>query len=409
MMEKQVQFICCYYLLILLFVSVQGTMNLTNYRLTWVQDFTTMTNLSVSPWGPVGPDGTTWIAHTPYAGDWINFQDPSGPYLPFNIGNGYLTIRAQKESDGKYYGGLLSSVDSKGNGFSQQYGYFEMSAKLPSGLGTWPAFWLDDVKSLVDRGIPGHEIDILEAYGDGPGIMRSTIHYWDNGNSSGNWGLGQSAIQCSMYSGFHTYGMDIQPDFLTVYYDRMEVMRFPNKIPNVAENYDRPMYIMVNLAIGGGGSTNNQTNFDKGPQDMYVQYVKVWQGSGGSANGNNTAGALSLTWATADFTLNSSQSIVIDGVTLTFTSKGSLQVTQNGSNKLLYTSNSDNAKCTSNNCYAYFQNDGNFVFHDSSSDVYWASNTWGNNEGSLTFQNVPPYVQIHDGHCNVIWSSYAIP
>lgn len=25
--------------------------------------------------------------------------------------------------------------------------------------------------------------------------------------------------------------MDIQPDYLTVYYDRMEVLRFPNKIP----------------------------------------------------------------------------------------------------------------------------------------------------------------------------------
>jgi beta-glucanase (GH16 family) len=231
----------------------------------------------------------------------------SGPYLPFNVGNGYLTIRAQLESDGKYYGGLLSSVDSKGNGFSQKYGYFEMSAMLPSGLGTWPAFWLMDVTGLVTPSQNHHEIDILEAYGDGPGIMRSTLHYWDSSNSSGDWGYGQSSIQCSMYHNFHTYGMDIQPDFLTVYYDRMEVMRFPNKIPNVAENYDRPLYIMVNLAIGGGSSRNNETNLNKGPQDMLVQYVKVWQGSGGSNNANSTEGALSLTWVTASFTLNANQ------------------------------------------------------------------------------------------------------
>jgi len=353
--------------------------------------------------------GSTWIAHTPYAGDWINFQNPSGPWLPFNIGDGYLTIRAQLESDGKYYGGLLSSVDSKGNGFSQKYGYFEMSAQLPSGLGTWPAFWLMDVPGLLNSSLNHHEIDILEAYGDGPGILRSTVHYWDSASSSGNWGQGQSSIQCSMYSGFHTYGMDIQPDYLTTYYDRAEVMRFPNKIPNITENFDRPLYLMVNLAIGGGSSRNNETNLKKGPQDLFVKYIKVWQGTGGSANWNSTAGALSITWATADFTLNAGQSIVINGTTLTFTNKGSLQVLENGSGTLLYDSNTDNANCASTNCYAYFQNDGNLVFHAGTNTIYWASNTWDNNMGSLTFTNLPPYLVIRDGSCSSMWSSAAIP
>lgn len=239
--------------------------------------------------------------------------------------------------------------------------------------------------------------------------MRSTIHYWDNSNSKGDWGWGQSAIQCSMYSGFHTYGMDIQPDFLTAYYDRVEVMRFPNNIPNVTEKYDRAMYIMVNLAIGGGSSRNNQTNLNKGPQDMFVQYVKVWQGSGGSANGNSTNGAFSLTWPTAAFTLNAGQKIVINGSTLTFTSKGSLQVIDNGSGDIVYNSNSDNAACASTTCYAYFQNDGNFVFHAGPNTVYWSSNTWGDNMGSLTFNYLPPYLVIHDGNCNPMWSSVAIP
>lgn len=35
-------------------INVKCTMDLTNYKLTWEQDFTTMSNLSVSPWGPVG-------------------------------------------------------------------------------------------------------------------------------------------------------------------------------------------------------------------------------------------------------------------------------------------------------------------------------------------------------------------
>ena len=73
----------------------------------------------------------------------MNFQDPSGDYAPFHLGNGGpLVIRAQREgasnTTDSLQAGLLSSVDGKGRGFSQQYGYFEMRAWLPSGLGTWP-------------------------------------------------------------------------------------------------------------------------------------------------------------------------------------------------------------------------------------------------------------------------------
>ena len=48
------------------------------------------------------------------------------------------------------------------------------------------------------------------------------------------------------------------------------------------------------------------------------------------------------------------QSIVINGTTLTFTSKGSLQVLENGSGTLLYNSNTDNANCASTNVWLSF-------------------------------------------------------
>lgn len=44
-----------YLLYLLSSTCVQGTMNLNNYKLTWDQDFTSMSTLSVSPWGPSGP------------------------------------------------------------------------------------------------------------------------------------------------------------------------------------------------------------------------------------------------------------------------------------------------------------------------------------------------------------------
>src|SRR5271154_1732997 len=71
------------------------TMNLSHYSVTFNQDFTSMKTLSVSNYGPIKSGGPTWIAHTPYNGDWVNFEAPSGSFHPFNVGNGYLTIRAQ--------------------------------------------------------------------------------------------------------------------------------------------------------------------------------------------------------------------------------------------------------------------------------------------------------------------------
>ena len=157
-------------------------MDLTNYKLTFEQDFTTMTTLSVSPWGP----NTTWIAHKPDGEDWCNFEDPHGYLKPFGLVNHSLVIRAYGEND-TLYAGMLSSVDHQGVGFSQTYGYFEMMAKLPKGPGTWPAFWMEDVTALVNRTIDAHEIDILEQYGDGIGILRTTLHYWSVNGTDG-WG-----------------------------------------------------------------------------------------------------------------------------------------------------------------------------------------------------------------------------
>ena len=54
-------------------------------------------------------------------------------------------------------------------------------------LGTWPAFWLMDVAALVNRSMDAHEIDVLEQYGDGIGILRTTLHYWPT-NGSNAWG-----------------------------------------------------------------------------------------------------------------------------------------------------------------------------------------------------------------------------
>jgi len=57
-----------------------------------------------------------------------------------------------------------------------KYGRIEARMKLPSGLGTWPAFWMLGADLLEGNGWPEcGEIDVLEARGDLPPVAYGTL------------------------------------------------------------------------------------------------------------------------------------------------------------------------------------------------------------------------------------------
>ena len=57
---------------------------------------------------------------------------------------------------------------------SWTYGYFEARLKLPTGKGTWPAFWMMP-KNFTSW--PGDgEVDIMEEVGYHPNYVSSSIH-----------------------------------------------------------------------------------------------------------------------------------------------------------------------------------------------------------------------------------------
>ncbi len=239
------------------------SLDLAGYRLTFDEDFNGP--LSISAWGP----GTRWIAHTPYAGDFgdAGFGDP-GKDSPFSVKDGVLQIEAKKVGD-RWKSGLICSVNPKGEGFSQKYGYFEMRAKLPKGLGTWPAFWLMGVPQLKEprdkKTITQIEIDVVEQYGVGPNSLHTTLHLWGPGDF--HWAEGDTSIVQGMTDDFHTYGVLVEEDFTTFYYDRSELRK--DRTPKEAKV---PLYLMVDLALGGGWPIDKTPN----PSDLLVDYVRVY-------------------------------------------------------------------------------------------------------------------------------------
>ncbi len=245
------------------------TLNLSDYHLTFNEEFD---ELSVSAWGPTGPDGARWIAHTPWKGDFgdAKFTDPQ-PGFPFTVKNGILRIEARKEN-GRWRSGLLSAVDPNGNGFKQQYGYFECRAKFPKGPGTWPAFWLMGLKNL--KSIPENqgprinpEIDVVEHYGHWPWRFSYVLHLWGFGGLK-HKDFGERFVAFGLEEDFHTYGVMIDKESIVLYFDGVEMHR--QKTPEAVKT---PLYPLVNLALGPGWPTDKTPN----PSYMYVDYVKVWQ------------------------------------------------------------------------------------------------------------------------------------
>ena len=238
---------------------LQRTIDLSGYELTFDETFD---RIDVSAWGP----GTRWIAHTPWRGDFgdAEFTDPS-PSFPFTVDNGILRIEARKGDDGKWRSGLISSNDAKGKGFAQSFGYFEMRAKLPSGPGVWPAFWLIGDRDPTTK----FEIDVIEYYGVNPEKYYSTVHVWpkDKTVEEQTFQSANNVASESLTRDFHTYGVSVEPDWIVIYHDRREMWR--TKTPKGLRG---PLFLLIDLALGSGFPIEVAS-----PVYMYVDYVRAYR------------------------------------------------------------------------------------------------------------------------------------
>lgn len=236
------------------------SIDLSKYKRSFSEEFD---SLDVSARGP----NTRWIAHTPWNGDFgdAKFADPE-PGFPFTVEEGVLRIEARKDEKGRWRSGLLASVDPKGAGFSQKYGYFEMRAKFPAGVGLWPAFWLIG----LDRSTHTAEIDVVEHYGHAPQRYKSAVHVWDRKQQNNSRSLhNQNPVpEGSLYDRFNTYGVSVDPEWIRFYFNREQVWQV--KTP---ETHKQPMYLLVDLGMGGGWPISESPS----PSYMYVDYVHAYQ------------------------------------------------------------------------------------------------------------------------------------
>ena len=161
----------------------------------------------------------------------------------------------------------------------------EVRAKLPSGVGTWPAIWMLPTYSVYGGWPASGEIDIMEHAPGTTGLnnILATVHT-SAYNVAQNNQVSNGPIEVAGASDeFKTYKLTWSQDELsaqviiddngntvsTLYHENDE---------NGSEfwPFDQEFFIILNLAVGGnmGGEIIDNSAF---PQDLKIDYVRVSQ------------------------------------------------------------------------------------------------------------------------------------
>jgi serralysin len=226
-----------------------------------------------------------WYINATYA--------PTASVQPWTVNNGIMTLTAAPASAAiqplingyQYTSGAITTSQS----FSQTYGYFEMRAQLPAGQGLWPAFWL-----LPENGSWPPEIDVMEMLGNDPSVYYTSVH---SGTAANEINAGQADAVPNTSTGYHTYGVDWEPDFITYYFDGQQV--YKTATPS---DMNVPMYMIANLAVGGywPGNVDGTTPL---PANMNIDFIRAYNalptwiadGSDGTDVAHTAAGAVDST------------------------------------------------------------------------------------------------------------------
>ena len=182
------------------------------------------------------------------------------------VSNGILKITALKENySGSAY---TSSRLLTKNKFSTKYGKIEVRAKLPVGVGTWPAIWM--LGNNIDVvGWPAcGEIDIMEHKGSDQNRVYGTLHH---PNHFGGNGDGATVVIPTTATEFHNYAVEWNAEIIKFSVDGNVFYTFNNK-SNLPFNQN--FFIILNLAMGGtfGGPVDPAFN----NASMEVDYVRVY-------------------------------------------------------------------------------------------------------------------------------------
>ena len=156
-----------------------------------------------------------------------------------------------------------------------------MNAKLPEAFGTWSAIWMMPGDwSYKDGNWPDiGEIDIMEHVGHELGVIHASAHskdyQWQKQTQQTN-----TILIPNVNTEFHTYVLEWTPEKLMAFVDESLYFEYENEgLGETKWPYDKPFYLILNIAVGGSWVSMKGIDEEAYPQTMEIDYVRVYQKS----------------------------------------------------------------------------------------------------------------------------------
>ena len=138
------------------------------------------------------------------------------------VADGLLHIVAQQESTNGY---SFTSARMKGLGLysTPAYGRFQWRAKLPAGVGMWPALWMMGTNYPVVGWPTCGEIDVVENNGATPTWVQGSLHWGSDAQHEASVTGTNNFTGGDSVTNFHTYEFGLDPLFRTIFSGRSSV------------------------------------------------------------------------------------------------------------------------------------------------------------------------------------------
>lgn len=254
--------------------SATVTPDVSGWVLVWHDEFDT----------PGLPDPNKWDYDTEYnRRGWWNaelqyYSRARNENARVTDGKLFITARRDRLSSAPDFGGqnyTSARLMTRGKA-SWTYGRFEIRAKLPCTLGTWPAIWTLGTGAVWPN---DGEIDIMEQKGFSNADKQQvlgTLHMQAAYGGSGPSAVWPAPNACT---DFNIYHMTWDAERITIGVNGVDYQTYtnPNNGNYAQWPFDRPQYLLLNLAVGGtlGGAVDDS----RLPASMEVDFVRVYRKS----------------------------------------------------------------------------------------------------------------------------------
>ena len=247
--------------------------SIPEYQLVWSDDFDYPGILDSTKWVHDIGDGCNLPSGCGWGNNELQYYTSESKNVEVVDGHLQITLNKELIANSKY---TSARVNTLGKG-DWKYGRIITRAKLPKGVGVWPAIWMMPSDDKYGGWPECGEIDIMENVGYDPDTIVSTAHTGSFNHMIGTHKNGSLYVPDNGEV-FHDYILDWDKNHYSCYVDDRHVFTYKNDgNGSMSWPFDQKFHLIINLAFGGNWAGKNGVAPESLPATFLIDYVRVYQ------------------------------------------------------------------------------------------------------------------------------------